>query len=81
MAIRFEKPLSCDHHVEQFYNVGSERKKIGTLSEEDLDFLIAQSHPGFDCQEEDITTWICKNEDIRILNEMGKLPLDGFRES
>jgi len=62
--------MPCDHHVKQFYNIGSERKKIGTLSEDDLDFLIKQSHPGFRCKTDVVAAWICKNEDIRIMNEM-----------
>jgi hypothetical protein len=64
--------MPCDHKVEQFYNIGNEHKKIGTLTDEDLDFLIMQSHPGFKCQPDDVAAWICKNEDIRILNEMLK---------
>ena len=64
--------MSCNHKVEQFYKIGNECKKIGTLTNEDIDFLIEQSHPGFDCQSDKVTDWICKNEDIRILNEMLK---------
>ena len=64
--------MPCDHHVEKFYKIGSERKKLGTLTEEDIDFLIEKSHPGFECKVDDITAWICKNEDIRILNDMLK---------
>ena len=62
--------MSCNHHVEQFYNIGGEIKKIGALTKEDIDFLIDQSHPGFKCSPDDVAAWICKNEDIRILNEM-----------
>jgi 1,2-phenylacetyl-CoA epoxidase PaaB subunit len=64
--------MPCDHKVEQFYNIGSEHKKIGTLTDEDLNFLIMQAHPGFNCQPDDVAAWICKNEDIRILNDMLK---------
>ena len=42
--------------IEQVYSIGSESKKIGTLTEEDLDFLASQSHPGFECSVEDVTT-------------------------
>jgi len=64
--------MSCDHKVEKEYYIGNERKKLGTLTEEDLTFLIEKSHPGFNCEVEEITKWICKNEDIRILNELAK---------
>jgi hypothetical protein len=64
--------MPCDHRVEHFYTIGNENKKIGTLTEEDIDFLIEQSHPGFECKVDDITSWICKNEDIRILNDILK---------
>lgn len=54
--------------MESEFKIGHEVKKLGTLTEEDLDFLIDQSHPGFDCSVDDIARWICRNEDIRILN-------------
>ena len=54
------------------FKIGREVKKLGTLTEEDLVFLIDQSHPGFECSESDIAQWIRSNEDIRILNMMSK---------
>jgi len=68
--------MKCDHKVESFYFIGDEKKRIGTLTNEDLDFLIEKSHPGFDCSVEDCAAWICKNEDIRIINEMSKFNLN-----
>jgi hypothetical protein len=45
-------------------------KQFGTLTEEDLNWLIDNSHPGLQCTEDDIVKWITENEDIRILNLM-----------
>jgi hypothetical protein len=64
--------MPCDHKVDQFYNIGGENKCLGTLTDEDIEFLINNSHPGFKCSSDDVASWICKNEDIRILNEMVK---------
>lgn len=60
--------MLCDHSVKHDFNIGGEIKKIGSLNEEDLVFLIEQSHPGLNASTDEIASWICMNEDIRILN-------------
>jgi len=50
--------------------VNGVEKQFGALTEEDLNWLIDNSHPGIGCTEDDIVKWITKNEDIRILNLM-----------
>ena len=50
--------------------VNGVNKAYEDLTEEDLNNLIYQSHPGFNCTQNDIVEWITKNEDIRILRLM-----------
>jgi len=51
-------------------NVNGIEKDYEDLTEDDLNILIDQSHPGFNCTQDDIVKWITKNEDIRILRLM-----------